>query len=235
MDKGQILIGNTIRRFRENQGISLQVVSERSGVDLETLIRIEDNKATGSLEALRGIAAALGFKLSDLIEAGKRINEAIKEEYKKNIKDANYAKILVDFVRKEKDVRYLFNELNIEFKYQPAFCRCSDGDKDKYTTIFPLFCDYVNNSTTPVGEHNYCIEYAIENLLGFTTKKTRFYFKLKELIGCVYSDKFFELRFKNHTSVRLTYNSDTPITIDLNAGLQEHLDELNFEDKEETK
>ncbi|MBM3248338.1 MAG: helix-turn-helix transcriptional regulator [Candidatus Omnitrophica bacterium] len=228
MDKGQILIGNTIRRFRENQGISLQVVSERSGVDLETLTRIEDNKATGSLEALRGIAAALGFKLSDLIEAGKRINEAIKEEYKKNIKDANYAKILVDFVRKERDVRYLFNELNIEFKYKPALFRCSDEDKDKYTLTFPLFCDYVNHSTLPVGEHNYCIEYESENLLGFTTKKMRFYFKLKDLIGCVYNDKFFELRFKNNVAVRLTYKSDSPLVIDLNAVPQEHLDALDF-------
>lgn len=233
MDKEEFLIGNTIARIRKEQGISLQEVSGRSGIDLETLSRIENNKATGSLEALRSIAAALGFKLSDLIAAGKRINENIKEEFKKNIKDANYAKILVDFVRKEKDVRYLFNELNIEFKYTPAILRCSDKDKDKHTVTYPLFCDYVNHSIAPVGEHNYCIEYEVENLLGFSTKHARFYFKLKDLIGCVYSDKFFELRFKNNVAVRLTYNSDTPLVIDLNARREENLDELNFKDEEE--
>ncbi|HOX54831.1 MAG: helix-turn-helix transcriptional regulator [Candidatus Omnitrophica bacterium] len=228
MKKAQILIGNTIRQFREKQGISLQIVSERSGINIETLTGIEDNQITGTLESLDRIAAALGFKLSDLIQAGKRINEAVREEFKKNIRDAKYARILVDFVRSEKDARYLFNELNIELKYKPVFFRCSDEDKDKHTAIYPLFCDYVNHSALPVGEHNYCIEYEAENLMGFSAKHARFYFKLKEFIGCVYNDKFFELHFKNHASVRLTYNSDTPLSIDLNAAAPENLDELDF-------
>jgi len=63
----EVKIGETIKRIRLDKGLSLQDVSDRSGVQLATLSRIENNKATGTIEVLEGIALTFGMKLSELI------------------------------------------------------------------------------------------------------------------------------------------------------------------------
>lgn len=59
-------IGNKIRQLRKSKKMTLQELSENSGVALATLSRMENNRMTGTLESHIGIAKALGIALADL-------------------------------------------------------------------------------------------------------------------------------------------------------------------------
>jgi len=59
-------IGRRIHTLREEQNLTLKDLSERSGVALATLSRIENDKMTGTLESHLAIAQALGSTLSEL-------------------------------------------------------------------------------------------------------------------------------------------------------------------------
>jgi transcriptional regulator with XRE-family HTH domain len=52
-------VGRETRRWRQNRGLTLAQVSERSGLNIGYLSQIENDKAVPSLEALASIAAAL--------------------------------------------------------------------------------------------------------------------------------------------------------------------------------
>ena len=58
-------IGNKIRDLRKERKMTLQELSEKSGVALATLSRMENNKMTGTLESHISIARTLGITLSD--------------------------------------------------------------------------------------------------------------------------------------------------------------------------
>jgi len=59
-------IGKTIRKLRKEKKITLRELSEKSGVALATLSRIETGKMTGTVKSHNGIARALDVTLSDL-------------------------------------------------------------------------------------------------------------------------------------------------------------------------
>ncbi len=61
-----MLIGQRIRQLREAQRITLTELSEKSGVQLATLSRVENLKMTGTLESHMAIAKALGVELTQL-------------------------------------------------------------------------------------------------------------------------------------------------------------------------
>ena len=59
-------IGKRIKAFRRKTGMKLIELSEKSGIALATLSRIEHEKMTGTLDAHLSIAKALGITLSEL-------------------------------------------------------------------------------------------------------------------------------------------------------------------------
>jgi len=59
-------IGNKIRALRKAFKITLQELSDKSGVQLATLSRMENNKMTGTLESHINIAKALNIPLAEL-------------------------------------------------------------------------------------------------------------------------------------------------------------------------
>lgn len=61
-------IGQTIKKLRKERKLKLSDISKKSGIQLATLSRIENNKMTGSIKNHSGVAKALGFKLSRLFE-----------------------------------------------------------------------------------------------------------------------------------------------------------------------
>ncbi|MFC1594663.1 helix-turn-helix domain-containing protein [Candidatus Omnitrophota bacterium] len=65
-------LGKTIRRIRKDQNLTLQELSNRSGVALATLSRIENNRMSGTLTSLKDVATAFGLRLSDLIKEAER-------------------------------------------------------------------------------------------------------------------------------------------------------------------
>src|SRR3989338_6079969 len=61
-------IGKRIKALRKKARMKLIELSEKSGIALATLSRIEHEKMTGTLDAHLGIAKALGITLSELYE-----------------------------------------------------------------------------------------------------------------------------------------------------------------------
>jgi CheY-like chemotaxis protein len=62
-------LGNVIRDKRKSQKLTLQQMSERTGVSLGYLSQIELGKNSASIETLYRICLALGIKMSDLFTA----------------------------------------------------------------------------------------------------------------------------------------------------------------------
>ncbi len=60
------IIGQIIRQLREENGITPEELSERAGIDVDKLAKIENNQATPSLGMLIRISRALGAKLGTL-------------------------------------------------------------------------------------------------------------------------------------------------------------------------
>lgn len=61
-------IGKRIRSLRKKAKLKLIELSEKSGIALATLSRIEHEKMTGTLDAHLAVARALGLTLSELYE-----------------------------------------------------------------------------------------------------------------------------------------------------------------------
>jgi len=59
-------IGKKVKELREVQGMTLSELSEKSGVQIATLSRIENLKMTGSLESHMNIAKALNIDITQL-------------------------------------------------------------------------------------------------------------------------------------------------------------------------
>jgi transcriptional regulator with XRE-family HTH domain len=64
-------IGQRVRRVREEKGLTVQDVSQRTGLDPDYLTRIETGEASPPLGALIRIAKALDMKLGRFISSGE--------------------------------------------------------------------------------------------------------------------------------------------------------------------
>jgi len=61
-----VKIGNTIKRLRKQKGMTLNAMSELTGIQVATLSRIENDKMDGNLNTYILIAGGLDLKLSQL-------------------------------------------------------------------------------------------------------------------------------------------------------------------------
>lgn len=79
-----MLIGNIIRRLRKEKKMTLSELSERSGVALATLSRMEHGKMTGTLKSHMKICEALEIQLPEfyreLSPAGKTVQVRTRED-----------------------------------------------------------------------------------------------------------------------------------------------------------
>lgn len=66
-----MLIGKHLKELREQKDMSLKDLSEKSGVQIATLSRIENLKMTGTINSHLSIAKALGVELVDLYAEGQ--------------------------------------------------------------------------------------------------------------------------------------------------------------------
>ena len=66
--ENQIYTGVKIKSIREERGISLSFLSEKSGVDADVLSAIESSKGLSFVEPLVKIARALGVRLGTFLE-----------------------------------------------------------------------------------------------------------------------------------------------------------------------
>ena len=76
-----MLLGSRIRALRKEHGLSLEQLSEKSGVALATLSRLENGRGTGTFRTHRKIAEALGLAITELYrEFEKGDEEAVALE-----------------------------------------------------------------------------------------------------------------------------------------------------------
>ncbi len=76
-------IGNRLKEIREAKKVSLTDLSQKSGVQLATLSRIENRKMVGTLESHLNIARALGITLNELYSKIEMEEDSKKPEEKK--------------------------------------------------------------------------------------------------------------------------------------------------------
>jgi transcriptional regulator with XRE-family HTH domain len=70
-------LGRAIRGLRRDRGLTLNQLSERSGLSVPFLSQLENNRAKPSLQSLSAIATALGCKMIDIMntaEAGSVVD-----------------------------------------------------------------------------------------------------------------------------------------------------------------
>ena len=76
-----MLLGSRIRALRKEHGLSLEQLSEKSGVALATLSRLENSRGTGTFRTHRKIAEALGLAITELYrEVDKGFEETVALE-----------------------------------------------------------------------------------------------------------------------------------------------------------
>ena len=68
-------LGTRIRALRKEHGLSLEELSERSGVALATLSRLENSKGSGTFRTHQKIAEALGLAITELYKDFDRPEE----------------------------------------------------------------------------------------------------------------------------------------------------------------
>lgn len=73
-----MLIGDKLQEIRKFQKMTLTELSDKSGVQLATLSRIENKKMTGTIESHLAIAKALGIEVVDLYKSVIHENKEIE-------------------------------------------------------------------------------------------------------------------------------------------------------------
>ena len=61
-------VGNQIKKYRKEKGITQQRLSEISGINLSTIKKYEINNRNPKLQSLEKIAKALDVRVSDILE-----------------------------------------------------------------------------------------------------------------------------------------------------------------------
>lgn len=74
------IIGEKIRNIRESQELTIEEVAERSGVDMEQIQRIENNKDFPSLAPLIKIARVLGVRLGTFLDDQAELGPVISRK-----------------------------------------------------------------------------------------------------------------------------------------------------------
>jgi transcriptional regulator with XRE-family HTH domain len=65
--RGGLSIGENIRRYRTDQGLTLKQLAERSGVSIATISKVENGKISGGFETIYKIARGLGVLVTEII------------------------------------------------------------------------------------------------------------------------------------------------------------------------
>jgi transcriptional regulator with XRE-family HTH domain len=69
-------LGGVMRRLREDRGLTLRAVAERSGFSASFLSQVENDQASPSISSMERIAAALGVTLGEFFQTAERENPA---------------------------------------------------------------------------------------------------------------------------------------------------------------
>jgi transcriptional regulator with XRE-family HTH domain len=112
-------IGAVINRFRKDNKMTLAELSEKSGVALATLSRMENGKMTGTLESHMNIAEALGIPLTDLYKDLSSSGKPVEVQTKKTRTDV--------FVHDKRSSSEMLASNTINKKMMPVLIKIQKG------------------------------------------------------------------------------------------------------------
>ena len=75
-DRTKKILGETLRAFREKQGLSRYALAQRSGMDSSWLRRFENGQSGIRVETLLTLSKALGIPAAEIIDA---MEKALKD------------------------------------------------------------------------------------------------------------------------------------------------------------
>ncbi|WEK42915.1 MAG: XRE family transcriptional regulator [Candidatus Sphingomonas colombiensis] len=76
MSKRRSTLGAVIRQLRDSNGWTLREMSERTGIPVSTLSKVEHNRLTLTYDKLQELSARLNIRMSDLFVEGETVPEA---------------------------------------------------------------------------------------------------------------------------------------------------------------
>jgi transcriptional regulator with XRE-family HTH domain len=81
------IVGSRIKSLRESKSITLEEMAERTGLDIEQITRIEENKNLPSLAPLIKIARVLGVRLGTFLDDDDALGPVVarKKNYKEGV------------------------------------------------------------------------------------------------------------------------------------------------------
>ena len=117
-------IGKRVETIRKSQKMSLTELSQRSGIQMATLSRIENMKMVGTLESHINIAKALGIDVTELYRGIDRDSPILDEGPEKNATDI--------FTHSENSSYEILTKNVLKKKMMPVLIRIdADGKTNK--------------------------------------------------------------------------------------------------------
>ncbi len=110
-----MLIGNKMKELREAQRLSLTELSQKSGVQLATLSRIENLKMTGTIDSHMRIAKALQIQLTELYTDIIKEDSRIDHQTPKSLSDI--------YVHSEKSANEMLTSNVLKKKMMPVLTK----------------------------------------------------------------------------------------------------------------
>ncbi len=80
-----VQLGERIKLARKKQGLSLEDLSTRTGIDLDTLNKVEENQFVPPLGELIKLGKAMAMKMSDFISTGEEPFTVVRSDQRKAI------------------------------------------------------------------------------------------------------------------------------------------------------
>lgn len=114
-----MLIGQSIKQLRKSKKMTLVDLSQKSGVQIATLSRIENEKMVGTLESHMNIAKALGIDVTELYKQSPQPSEHIDVEKSGSLTD--------QFKHNDKSAYEILTKKVLDKKMMPVLIRLDPG------------------------------------------------------------------------------------------------------------
>ncbi|MFH1836813.1 MAG: XRE family transcriptional regulator [Candidatus Omnitrophota bacterium] len=164
-------IGKRLRELRKEKDITLEELSERSGVALATLSRMENNKMPGTIESHINICKVLGVSITELYRELEDESKTVEPVLKKNRAE--------HFIHGNKTVYELLVTKTLDKKILPLIMKISPGGETQE-----------EHNPTGVEKFIYVMQGSFEASIG----KTKYFLKKGDSL---YFDASLPHSFKN--------------------------------------
>ena len=122
-------IGKRLRELRKKSNVTLEDLSEKSGVALATLSRMENNKMPGTIKSHTAICKALNISIADLYRE--------LEDESKTIENVQHDKRTEHFVHSKKSKYELLVSKTLDKKIMPLMMKIESGGETQEETNKP--------------------------------------------------------------------------------------------------